>query len=84
MRLCFTNHNQKIKDVVLDKYPCNLKIIAYDIQKNIVCVDAIETTTIILNDPRNEFLTILIDESLDVSVKKRIMVLCYMDRNEWL
>jgi len=59
------NHNQGIKDVVLEKSHGNLKIIAHGIQK-----DVIETTNIILNDFGREFFIILTDEFSDVLVKK--------------
>ena len=74
------NHNQGIKDVVLEKFHGNLKIIAHGIQKDIVHVVAIETTNIILNDFGREFIIILIDKFRDVSVKKKmIVILCYVD-----
>jgi hypothetical protein len=74
------NHNQGIKDVVLEKSHGNLKIIAHGIQKDIVHVVAIETTIIILNDFGREFIIILIDKFRDVSVKKKmIVILCYVD-----
>jgi hypothetical protein len=60
------NHNQGIKDIVLEKSHGNLKIIAHGIQK-----DVIETTNIILNDLGREFFIILTDEFRDVSVKKK-------------
>lgn len=63
-----------MKDVILDKFPDNLKIIAYNIQKDIVCAAIIETTNIILNDLGCEFFVILIDVSRDVLVKKKMVV----------
>jgi len=70
------NHNQGIKDVVLDKYPSNLKIIAYDIHKDIVHAATIETTNIILNDLVREFIVILIDVLIK---KKMVVILRYVD-----
>jgi len=71
------NHNQGIKDVILDKYPGNLKIIVYDIQEDIVCVVAIETTNIILNDLDREFFAILIDKFHNLLVKEEMVIVLH-------
>ena len=75
--LFLANHNQGIKDVVLDKYPGNLKIIVYDIQEDIVCVAAKETTNIILNDLGREFFAILIDKFHNLLFKEEMVVILH-------
>jgi len=43
--------------------PENTKLTSYDIQKDIVCVAAIETRNAIVNNLRDEYFAILVDES---------------------
>ena len=45
-------------------------MIAPDIQKNLVCVVAIETTNTIMEDLGDGLFFILLDESRDVSIKE--------------
>ena len=56
------NRNEEI-DKVLKKAFGNLKLVTPNIQKDIVTAAACETTKIIVDDVRDDFLTILIDES---------------------
>jgi len=47
-----------------------------------VIAAACETTKIIVDDVRDDFFAILIDESRDISIKEQILVvLCYADKN---
>ena len=77
------DHDEKIKDVVLDKAPGNLKVIAPSIQKDLVRSCSIETIKSIISDMKNtRFFSLLVDEARDVSIKEQItVVLCYVDEN---
>ena len=60
------NHNESINNVVLDNELGNSKVITHDIQKDLVCVTAIETTNTIMEDLGDGLFFILLDESRDV------------------
>ena len=52
-----------------------------DIQKDIVCAAATKTRNAIVNDIENEYFSILVDESQDVSTKEQMaVVLRYVDK----
>ncbi|GMP45667.1 hypothetical protein CsSME_00014115 [Camellia sinensis var. sinensis] len=63
------DHNESINKVVLGNTPKNNKLTHHDIQKDIVNAAACETINAIIKDLDNEFFSILVDESRDISVK---------------
>ncbi|XP_047947406.1 zinc finger MYM-type protein 1-like [Salvia hispanica] len=65
-------HNDDIEKVVLNNAPGNLKMIAPDIQKDLVRACAMETTNAILHEVGDEYFSILVDESRDISVKEQM------------
>nr|XP_028945661.1 zinc finger MYM-type protein 1-like [Malus domestica] len=77
------DHNEKIKAIVLDKAPGNLKLIAHSIQKDLVHSCYIETIKTIISDMKNaRFFSLLVDEARDVSIKEQmVVVLRYVDNN---
>ncbi|XP_050113874.1 uncharacterized protein LOC126592184 [Malus sylvestris] len=77
------DHDEKIKAVVLDKAPGNLKLIAPSIQKDLVHSCSIETIKTIISDMKNaRFFSLLVDEARDVSIKEQMaVVLRYVDKN---
>nr|XP_028946829.1 zinc finger MYM-type protein 1-like [Malus domestica] len=77
------DHDEKIKDVVLDKASGNLKLIASTIQKDLVHSCSIETIKSIISDMKNaRFFSLLVDEARDVSIKEQMaVVLRYVDKN---
>ncbi|XP_070665674.1 uncharacterized protein [Malus domestica] len=76
------DHDEKIKAVVLDKAPGNLKLIAHSIQKDLVHSCSIETIKTIISDMKNaRFFSLLVDEARDVSIKEQMaVVLRYVDK----
>ncbi|KAF8411895.1 hypothetical protein HHK36_004453 [Tetracentron sinense] len=76
-----SNHNESIRNVVLQNAPKNLKLTAPDIQKDIVSAVATETTNTIINGVGDALFAILIDESRDISIKKQMaVVLRYVNK----
>ncbi|XP_050113915.1 uncharacterized protein LOC126592236 [Malus sylvestris] len=77
------DHDEKIKAIVLDKAPGNLKLIAHSIQKDLVHSCSIETIKTIISDMKNaRFFSLLVDEARDVSIKEQMaVVLRYVDKN---
>lgn len=74
-------HNEEVRKVVLDHAPGNNKLIAPNIQKDIMNAMAIETTNIILKDLGDELFSILVDESRDISIKEQMVLLIrYVDK----
>ena len=72
---------EEIEKVVLQNAPENQKMTSPDIQKDIVCAAATETRNAIVNDIKNEYFAILVDESRDVSTKEQMaVVLRYVDK----
>lgn len=69
------DHNDNICNVVLKNAPKNLKVTAHDIQKDIVNAAASLTTSAIIDELGDDFFSILIDESRDVSIKEQMVVL---------
>lgn len=60
---------------------CFPSLVSPSIQKDIVKVAACETIKVIIDDLNNDLLFILIDESQNVSVKeKMVVVLRYVDK----
>ncbi|XP_020410642.1 zinc finger MYM-type protein 1-like [Prunus persica] len=60
------DHNEKVKAVVLENAPGNLKLIAPTIQKDLVNACATETIKKIIKDMDDAFFSLLVDESRDV------------------
>ena len=75
------NHNEVINDVVLKNAPNNLKLISPDIQYDIINASTSETTKAIIDDLRDGFFFILVDESRDMSNKEQMaVVLRYVNK----
>ena len=74
------DHNESIYEV-LQKAPKNCKLTHHDIQKDIVNAIARETSKTIIKDLDNEFFSILVDESRDISMKEQMtLVLHYVNK----
>ncbi|XP_008229057.1 PREDICTED: zinc finger MYM-type protein 1-like [Prunus mume] len=75
-----TYNNDKVREVVMENTPGNLKLLAPCIQKEIVNSCALETLDAIMDGLKDRFFSILGDEARDVSVKEQMtMVLRYVD-----
>ncbi|KAM2464651.1 hypothetical protein ACFX1W_003848 [Malus domestica] len=76
------DNNDKVREVVMENAPGNLKLLAPSIQKEIVNSCALETLDAIMDGLKDIFFSILMDEARDVSVKEQMaMVLRYVDDN---
>ncbi|XP_068316344.1 uncharacterized protein [Pyrus communis] len=75
------DHDKKIKEVVLENAPGNLKLIAHSIQKDIVNSCAFETIKAIMKEVKeSKFFSIMVDESRDISTKEQMaVILRYVD-----
>ncbi|XP_057471022.1 uncharacterized protein LOC130759834 [Actinidia eriantha] len=67
-------HNEDVKSVALNNAPQNLKLVAPEIQKDIVSVAASETINVIIKDLGDALFSILIDEARDISIKEQMAV----------
>ncbi|XP_050150553.1 uncharacterized protein LOC126625529 [Malus sylvestris] len=76
------DNDDKVREVVMENAPGNLKLLAPSIQKEIVNSCAPETLDAIVDGLKDRFFSILVDEARDVSVKEQMaMVLRYVDDN---
>ncbi|CAN6690921.1 unnamed protein product [Malus baccata var. baccata] len=76
------DHNEKVRKVVFENAPKNLKYTFSDIQKDIVHVCAIETINAITKDMEGTFFSLLVDGSRDASTKEQMaVILCYVNKN---
>ncbi|XP_021828767.1 zinc finger MYM-type protein 1-like [Prunus avium] len=66
------DHDEKVKAVVLENAPGNLKLIAPSIQKDLVKACAKETIGLILSDVKDRYFSIMVDEARDVSIKEQM------------
>ncbi|KAL6522340.1 hypothetical protein OROHE_016893 [Orobanche hederae] len=74
------DHNKSIEAVTFKNAPENLKLTSPDIQKDIVNAAATETTKLIVSDLGDDFFSVLVDESHDVSIKEQMSVVVrYVD-----
>ncbi|KAL6560978.1 hypothetical protein OROHE_006155 [Orobanche hederae] len=74
------DHDEKVKAVVLENAPGNVKLIAPSIQKELVKCCAKETIDLILSDIKGRYFSLMVDEARDVSVKEQMaMVLRYVN-----
>ncbi|CAL8992171.1 unnamed protein product [Prunus brigantina] len=74
------DNDDKVKEVVMENAPGNLKLLAPCIKKEIVNSCALETLDVIMDGLKDRFFSILVDEARDVSVKEQMaMVLRYVD-----
>ncbi|XP_050115692.1 uncharacterized protein LOC126593642 [Malus sylvestris] len=75
------DHDEKIKEVVLENASGNLKLIAPSIQKDIVNSCAFETIKAIMKEVKeSKFFSIMVDESHDISTKEQMaVILRYVD-----
>ncbi|CAN6694901.1 unnamed protein product [Malus baccata var. baccata] len=70
------DHDEKIKEVVLENAPGNLKLIAPSIQKDIVNSCAFETIKAIMKEVKeSKFFSIMVDESRDISTNEQMAVI---------
>ncbi|XP_016652228.1 PREDICTED: zinc finger MYM-type protein 1-like [Prunus mume] len=75
-----TDNDDKVREVVMENAPRNLKLLPTCIQKEIVNSCALETLDAIMDGLKDIFFSILVDEARDVSVKEQMaMVLRYVD-----
>ncbi|CAL9025726.1 unnamed protein product [Prunus brigantina] len=75
------DHDEKVRAVVFENAPGNLKYIAPNIQKELVNSCVAETIDAIIRDIDNAFFSILVDESRDVSIREQMaMVLRYVNK----
>lgn len=73
------DHNAEIKVVALTNAPENSKLTSPRVQKDIVSAIAFECLHVIIKDARDSFLSILVDESRDISMKEQmVVVICYV------
>ncbi|XP_020423824.1 zinc finger MYM-type protein 1-like [Prunus persica] len=73
--------NNKVRAVVFENTPRNLKHIAPNIQKELVNSCAAETIGAIISDMDDAFFFILVDESCDVSIREQmVVVLRYVNK----
>ncbi|CAN6568654.1 unnamed protein product [Malus baccata var. baccata] len=76
------DNNDKVREVVMENAPGNLRLVAPSIKKKIVNSCALETLDAIMDGLKDRFFSILVDEARDVSVKEQMaMVLRYVDDN---
>ncbi|XP_070667404.1 uncharacterized protein [Malus domestica] len=76
------DNNDKVREVVMENAPGNLKLLAPSIKKEIVNSCVLETLDAIMDGLKDRFFSILVDEARDVSVKEQMaMVLRYVDDN---
>ncbi|XP_050119405.1 uncharacterized protein LOC126596788 [Malus sylvestris] len=76
------DNNDKVREVVMENAPGNLKLLAPSIHKEIVNSCTLETLDAIMDGLKDIFFSILVDEACDVSVKEQMaMVLRYVDDN---
>ncbi|CAL2270277.1 unnamed protein product [Prunus armeniaca] len=74
------DNDDKVREVVMENAPRNLKLLPPCIQKEIVNSCALETLDAIMDGLKDRFFSILVDEARDVSVKEQMaMVLRYVD-----
>ena len=62
----------------MQKTPKSNKLTHLDIQKDIVNAAAYKTTNAIIEDLDSGFFSILVDESHDISIKKKWLLFCVM------
>ncbi|CAL2242870.1 unnamed protein product [Prunus armeniaca] len=75
------DHNEEVRALALKNAHENLKITSPKIQKDIVNAVVVETTDAIIRDMDDAFFSILVDESRDVPVKERMVVMFhYVDK----
>ncbi|KAK8935078.1 hypothetical protein KSP39_PZI013663 [Platanthera zijinensis] len=68
------DHNEEVKNVILHNAPENNKLTAPEIQKDIINAMAVETLNCIKMDIGDDFFSILIDESRDISTKEQMAI----------
>jgi hypothetical protein len=77
-----SRNNKAIKRVTFSEAPRHNKLTSLDIQKDITQAAAEEITNVIIKDLGGSLFLILIDESLDISIKEQMVVVVrYVDNN---
>ncbi|CAN6692183.1 unnamed protein product [Malus baccata var. baccata] len=75
------DHNEKVRKVVFENAPKNLKYTSSDIQNDLVLACAIETINAITKDMEGTFFSLLVDRLRDASTKEQMaVVLSYMNK----
>ncbi|XP_048432770.1 zinc finger MYM-type protein 1-like [Pyrus x bretschneideri] len=75
------DQNEKVRKVVFENAPKNLKYTSSDIQKDLIHACAIETINPITKDMEGTFFSLLVDGSHDASTKEQMaVVLCYVNK----
>ncbi|XP_058733557.1 uncharacterized protein LOC131605187 [Vicia villosa] len=78
----YADKKKKVRRVVLENAPKNLKMTSPSIQRDIIKAAALETTKAIINDLGDELFSILVDESRDISDKEQMaVVLRYVNKD---
>ncbi|XP_022865350.1 zinc finger MYM-type protein 1-like [Olea europaea var. sylvestris] len=75
------DHNPEIKAVALTNAPENLKLTSPRVQKDIVSAIASECLHVIIENIRDSFFSILVDESRDTSMKEQMSVVIRYVKN---
>ncbi|CAN6716483.1 unnamed protein product [Malus baccata var. baccata] len=73
------DNNDKVREVVMENAPGNLKLLALSIKKEIVNSCALETLDAIMDGLKDRFFSILVDEARDVSVKEQMAMVSLKD-----
>jgi Domain of unknown function (DUF4371) len=69
------DHNVKIGGVILQNARDKMKLVALDIQKDIVHESSVETSKKIIEELGEELFSVLVYESSDVSCKEKMIVI---------
>ncbi|XP_022873564.1 zinc finger MYM-type protein 1-like [Olea europaea var. sylvestris] len=75
------DHNPEIKAVALTNAPENLKLTSPRVQKDIVNAIVSECLHVIIENIRDSFFSILVDQSRDISVKEQMSVVIRYVKN---
>ncbi|XP_060969769.1 uncharacterized protein LOC115703887 [Cannabis sativa] len=79
------DHNEEVRAVVLKNAPENLRLNSPKIQKDIVNACAVEIISVIIKDMEDVVVSILVDESRDVSIKEQMVVMFrYVDKKGYV
>ncbi|CAN6560065.1 unnamed protein product [Malus baccata var. baccata] len=75
------DHNEKVRKIVFENAPKNLKYTSSDIQNDLVHACVIETINVITKDIEGTFFSLLVDGSRDASNKEQMaVVLRYVNK----
>ncbi|KAI5340636.1 hypothetical protein L3X38_019910 [Prunus dulcis] len=69
------DHDEKVKALVLENAPGNLKLIAPSIKKDLVNACNKECISLIMSDLKDRYFSIMMDEARDVSIKEQMAIM---------